>query len=250
VKLLKFFLILTIFTTSLFAQEEMPRSELQFIHLFGEIKKSVSAGKANMEQWEKKVTCYNIGRLQVLSSMLSNSISGYIKNTKRNKRRIERIEKNASKLSKFCTNKVEVISFKGLALNTRLNKINNASAKLYSQLTENFLEGNNVKIGFNRAKILFYSALSEAPVKFEEAIPLTETEVDGQKYKPAMCDSIGKLVTSFEIFKIEAKRANKFYSPLIQSEDSIYDLRDLCFNKRGLNKYFRELGQIKEITQR
>lgn len=228
----------------------MPKTELQFLHMFAEIKKSVSSAKANMEQWEKKVTCYNIGRLQVLTSMLSNSITGYVKNTRINKNRIKRIEKSASKLSKFCKNKVEPISFKGFHLNNRLNKIKYNSGKLYNQLTEHLLEGNNVKIGFNRAKTLFYSALSEAPVTFEEMIPRTETEVDGHKYKPEMCDSIGKIVTSFEIFKIEAKRSGKFFSPLVQSEDSIYDLRDLCFNKRGLNKYFRELGQIKEITEK
>ncbi|MDA9793227.1 hypothetical protein N9B72_01455, partial [Bacteriovoracaceae bacterium] len=101
---------------------------------------------------------------------------------------------------------------------------------------------------FRSAQQLFIGALNNLPEKFESLIYRTETEVDGHLYKPQVCIAVGRLYTSYQMFKLEASREKQFLAPLLQAEDSMNDLRDLCFNKRGLNKYFRELEQIKEIT--
>jgi hypothetical protein len=248
VKSIKLTLILALFLCSA-AQAQNSIRELQFIHLFQDISQSITAAKANMDQWEKKISCFNIGKLQALSIVVKSSTGKFLKSSNKNKRALRKLAIQNDKLTKFCTGKFETLSLKGLKLNFRLNNIRKVTDKIAKKLSEDFLDGENVKIGFRSAQQLFISSLDNLPEKFESIIYRTETEVDGHLYKPQVCIAVGRLFTSYQMFKLEASREKQFVAPLLQAEDSINNLRDLCFNKRGLNKYFREVEQIKEIIQ-
>lgn len=227
---------------------ERGANEVQFIHLFEQVNRAVDAAKANMDEWEKKVSCYNVGRLQILAKITQVSTNGVLKSTKKNVKMLNKMVIRANQSEQFCINKTQQISLNGLYLNSTLRQIKKINKKLNDTFSSRIADGLNVKIGLNSARLSFHQSLRDMTEKFtNKDIYVTETEVNGHLYKPQLCLEIGRLVTSFEMYKVEASRANKYTLGLIEAEDSIYDLRDLCFNQRGLAKYLREIKQVKEI---
>ncbi|MGK0367543.1 MAG: hypothetical protein ACI9QD_000680 [Thermoproteota archaeon] len=219
------------------------------------IRKTTVAARANVNQYNKKQSCYYIGLIQGLVENTSPAIKSElsISANEKTKRKIEKtftkMIKASKKLTNYCHSKVKKVTSSNIVLIRRLIKIKKSAQKLIKIMNELAPPEKTLSLGLKRATVMLNNAATLLPLKFDKIIPNSEIETQPNLFKPMACPLIGKYYAHYMILSNEL-------NSLSENDESVFlealelnsnDLRDMCFNMRGLSKYLRDIKQLKDI---
>lgn len=235
-------LLLAVFTTRAFAQTQ------NYFYILDELRKSSSAGEKMLDQMDKKISCYHIGRIQALSSVL-NKLLIIDKNaiTSKTYKRLKKLDKKVSKLGLFCNNKTQKIGIQTLVTNLRLDGTKRLTRKISEGLDSNELLYALIPIDFEDNLSNLVSSSRALPTQFGVAVVDSELEVDANKYKPSSCYIVGQVYTYFELMKNNSDGIQ--INNMFKVGDLATDLRDFCFNNRGFSQYHRNVNEINDVLK-